>query len=237
MDRYEIKAQVYPAVTSMIVPGVFIAYVLHDYLNVFNVFSAAPSILMKYSISILFFGAIGFFSRSIFRITSKYIFQLPFVKADESFMPTTNYLLLKDSFFSKEKKLRIYEKIHKKYNIDLSPASTSKKKEIDIRKKIAEAVSCIRNDFREHKGNKQIVENYNIQVGFFRNYLGGAFYACIMIAAIILLNGCLSLTNEWVSSVIAISVQLVLIVVSIIGLKLSAKEYAKSLIDYFDSQM
>lgn len=237
MDRYEKRARIYPAVVSLLCPGIFMAIIFHDYLPDFNASVGKLSILASCSISALVFGSVGFFMRSVFRVTSKYLFQLPFVKLDETFMPTTNLLLWKDSFYSKEKKQRIYDKIRMKYGIDLLPETVKRMKELDTRKKIAEAVSCIRIDFRRSEGDKRIVENCNIQIGMFRNYLGGAVYACMLITATIVLNGIFSFTGEWVSSVVVIVIQLLFIALSIIGLKMSAKEYAKNLIDYFDTSM
>ena len=71
----------------------------------------------------------------------------------------------------------------------------------------------------------------------YRNFLGGSIYSCLLIAGTILMNAFYSFTNEWISSILVIVVQVFLIAASIIALKIAASDYAKYLIDYFDTHM
>ena len=103
-------------------------------------------------------------------------------------MPTTNYLLWNDSFYNQEKKTRIYAKIRQKYTIHINPSKFKKSEESEIRKKIADAVASIRKEYMDLPKDKRIIDDYNIQVGFFRNYLGGAIFSFVLIFILVLLN-------------------------------------------------
>ena len=227
MDKYERKARIYPAIVAMVIPGIFIAWVFRDVLPIIKELQGGVFYLLEgIIVPALIFSAFGYFMRNLFRSTSKLIFQIPFFKEDESYMPTTNYLLWDNEFFSKEKKKRIYSKILNKYGVNIPIGHVKKKDDPAVRKKIAEAVRLIR-----------VVLDYNIQFGMYRNFLGGSIYSCLLIAGTILMNAFYSFTNEWVSSVIAIVVQVLFIAASIISLKHAASDYAKYLIDYFDKNM
>lgn len=238
MDKYELRAIVFPAVVAMVIPGIFIAWVFQDYLWIIKDLKRGLAIVLEGVLTpAILFGAVGFFFRNLFRSTSKFVFQFPFFKDDESFMPTTNYLFWNDNHYTEERKKRIYAKIFDKYHISLPLGKVKKKDELVVRKRIAETVCLIRRDFKEGNNKDSIVLDYNIQFGMFRNYLGGAFYACCMIIVAVVLNAVYSFTDEWISSVLVIVVQTFLIATSIISLKVNANDYAKQLIDYFEQHM
>lgn len=238
MDKYERKARIYPAIVAMVIPGIFIAWVFRDVLPIIKELQGGVFYLLEgIIVPALIFSAFGYFMRNLFRSTSKLIFQIPFFKEDESYMPTTNYLLWDNEFFSKEKKKRIYSKILNKYGVNIPIGHVKKKDDPAVRKKIAEAVRLIRVDFRKKGNNDSIVLDYNIQFGMYRNFLGGSIYSCLLIAGTILMNAFYSFTNEWISSILVIVVQVFLIAASIIALKIAASDYAKYLIDYFDTHM
>lgn len=238
MDVYERKARVYPAIASMAIPALFAIYLfwldLKDVQDVKEMFF----LVLKGIISSAIAGsAMGFFFRSLFRCISKALFQFPFVKRNEMYMPTTNYLLWNDSFYNQEKKTRIYAKIRQKYTIHINPSKFKKSEESEIRKKIADAVASIRKEYMDLPKDKRIIDDYNIQVGFFRNYLGGAIFSFVLIFILVLLNLFYSFRQEYYSSIIAILLQTLFFTLSVLALKSYAKDYAKNLIDFFDTNM
>lgn len=238
MDVYERKARVYPAIASMAIPTLFAMYSFWpDLKDVHDVKEIIFFVFKGIFPPALVFGAIGFFFRSLFRWISKQLFQFPFVKRNEMYMPTTNYLLWNDSFYGQEKKIRIYTKIKQKYNIHIKPSKFKKSEELDIRKKIADAVASIRKEYKDLQKDKRIVDDYNIQVGFFRNYLGGAIFSFILIFILTALNLFFSFSQEYYSSIIAILSQTLFFALSVLALKSYAKDYAKNLIDFFDTNM
>lgn len=238
MDVYERKARVYPAIVSMVIPTFFAIYLFwSDLKDVQNVKEIIFFILKGIISPALGFGAMGFFFRNLFRWISKQLFQFPFVKRNEMYMPTTNYLLWNDPFYDQEKKTRIYTKLRQKYNIHINPSKFKKSEELDIRKKIAGAVASIRKEYMDFPKDKRIVDDYNIQVGFFRNYLGGAIFSFILIFILTALNLFFSFSQEYYSSIIAILSQTLFFALSVLALKSYAKDYAKNLIDFFDTNM
>ena len=238
MDKYERNARFFPAIVAMVIPGLFMTWVFRDKLPFIKEAEGWFFYLLEGFVApALLFSAFGYFLRSLFRSTSKLIFQIPFFRDDEVNMPTTDYLFWNNDFCTEEKKERIYSKILGKYEINIPIGHVKKKDELAVRKKIAEAVRLIRVDFRKEGNNDSIVQDYNIQFGMYRNFLGGSVYSCLLIAGTILMNALYSFTNEWVSSVIAIVVQVLLIAASIVSLKHAASDYAKYLIDYFDNHM
>lgn len=238
MDKYERRARVYPAIAAMVIPGVFAMWVFQDQLTFIKEAEGWFFHLLEgIVVPALIFSAVGYVLRSVFRSTSKFIFQNPLFKENEIYMPTTNYLFWNDDFFSEEKKERIYSKILDKYQVNIPKGNVKKRDERSVRKIIAEAVEKIRVDFREKGNNDSIVLDYNIQYGMYRNLFGGLVWSCLFIAIIIFMNAFYSFTNEWISSVIVIIMQLFVMEISLVMINLSASEYAKSLINYFDQHM
>ncbi|MDQ1771399.1 hypothetical protein GQR60_12625 [Labilibaculum sp. A4] len=109
------------------------------------------------------------------RFAAKEIFQRFFFK-DEIKMPTTNYLLHSDSFFSKDIKRRLYLKVFNDFKITLADEDSENQNELEARKTIITAVSQIRNTTRENK----LLLQHNIEYGFMRNLVGGAAVAGII---------------------------------------------------------
>jgi hypothetical protein len=108
------------------------------------------------------------------RFLSKEIFQRWFFK-DELEMPTTNYLLLKDVFFTPQSKRMIREKIHQTFGVELYDEDQEKANEVHARKQICLAVSQIRTFLKEN----EMLLRHNIEYGFFRNLLGGCVLSVI----------------------------------------------------------
>ncbi len=108
------------------------------------------------------------------RFLSKEIFQRWYFK-DELEMPTTNFILWNDKFFTSETKTLIREKIKNDFAIELYNEEQEKINELNARKQICLAVSQIREVLR---GNAMLLR-HNIEYGFFRNGLGGCVLAIL----------------------------------------------------------
>ena len=115
------------------------------------------------------------------RFVSKEIFQRYFFKEDVE-MPTTNYLLWNNVFFTIDTKKAIREKINTSFNITLADAQDEAQDELRARNLIVHAVSQIKNKLRDNP----ILFQHNIEYGFIRNLLGGSLIAVIFSIAIYL---------------------------------------------------
>lgn len=88
-------------------------------------------------------------------------------------LPTTNYLLHLDSFYSADFTKKIHQKIFDDFNINIPSAKKEISDEIESRKKITEAVNLIR--MKVSAGN--LVHQHNVEYGFIRNMIGGSAIA------------------------------------------------------------
>ena len=237
-DVYDIKAKLFPSIASLFVPAILYGYIFSSYLNAASeikdlFFSLLEGILP----SALLFSALGFFLQSVNQIISKYLFQAPFFGKDGAYLPTTNNLYWNNLFYSSQKKTKIYTKIQSKYGISIQAKKVNKSAEANVRKDIVDAVNAIRNDYRKNKHNDIIIDNYNIQFGFSRNFLGGSIISASLIILLILLNMSFEFTTESAPFVIAIVFFTFFEAAAILMLDKSSKEYADSLLSYFETQM
>lgn len=167
-DKYFLRARLWPTVlTSIPVMAIywyFIKPTLGTQLN------EIPYLPLLSNVS--FSAAIVFLLIQINRFLAKEIFQSFYFK-DEQEMPTTNYLLWKDNFFTPQAKKLIRDKIKESFSIELCDEALEKSDESNARKQICLAVSQIRELIR---GNEMLLR-HNIEYGFFRNFLGGCVVA------------------------------------------------------------
>ena len=171
LNKYYIRARLFPTVLTA-PPAIaffinFIAPLYHE--NLSNVFTTLPTITTA-----TFSAAIVFLLIQLNRLCAKEIFQSKFFQ-DELRMPTTNHLVWKDDYYDKEIKRKIRLKIRDKYNITLLSDEDELADETKGRKLITTAVSQIRNSLTDNP----MLQQHNIEYGFFRNLIGGSLLAFI----------------------------------------------------------
>lgn len=172
INNYYFKARLFPTVLTSIPTIIlykkFVSSLYHDKLE--NIFSVLPTVT-----DIILSSAIVFLLVQINRFVSKEIFQRIYFK-DEINMPTTNLLLKSNNELEISIKKKIEEKIKTKFDIVLLSSIEESSNELRAKKLITTVVSQIRNSLRENS----LLLQHNIEYGFFRNLIGGAFVALII---------------------------------------------------------
>jgi uncharacterized integral membrane protein len=225
IDRYYFKARLLPTVLTAI-PAIYfyhalIAPLFHENLN--KIFSTLPTITTA-----TFSAAIVFLLIGINRLCSKEIFQ-KFYFQDDASMPTTNYLLWNDTQCEKEIKRKIRTKIKDKFDITLLSPEDETTEEVAARKKIAAAVSQIRNSLR---GNMMLAR-HNEDYGFFRNMAGGCLIAIIFSVLILILAFAYQNQQQKSIALAFIIGYGLLLVIGLIAIKRYGFYYSKILYEQF----
>lgn len=229
MNKYVRIARVYPALVGMIIPWIIIVWSLGDYLP-----KVQANITMLFSYlgvglsSAMILGAIGYALREAFRSVSKWLFQFPFFKEDETQMPTTEMLLWKNRSISAELHKNIIKKCYSMFHIRLLSEEKEQEDEREARITIVNAVQHMREATRSNK----ILLQYNYEFGFCRNYLGAALFDVVFVIISLIVNNKIALMPQ-----IAIWILGGILVFSILlamwSLKYRAKAYARSLFTAF----
>lgn len=171
LNKYYIRARLFPTILTappaIVFFNNFIAPLYNE--NLANVFTTLPTIT-----NATFSAAIIFLLIQLNRLCAKELFQSRFFE-DELRMPTTNRLIWKDDYFDKEIKRKIRLKIRDKYNIELLSAEDEQADEVKGRKLITTAISQVRNSLI----TDPMLQQHNIEYGFFRNLIGGSLIAFI----------------------------------------------------------
>lgn len=170
-DKYNRTARIFPSVIILIPFLLFTIYCDIDYLK--NVFDNLVKVRIIGGITI----SIGllYLLIQVNRFFGKFIFEKSMFK-NELEMPTTNFLLFKDSEFSKEYKAKIRKQIKADFEIELSNESEEYKDSENARKRIVEAVGLVRQKMR----NGRLLLQHNIEYGFARNLIGGSIIGVVM---------------------------------------------------------
>lgn len=232
MDKYTKVARVYPGLVGMIIPWLIVVWSLWDNLpsiqaNITKVFSYLGIFLS----SALVFGAIGYAMREAIRSTSKWIFQFPIFKEDETKMPTTEMLLWKNHMISKEMHKNIIDEVKCRFNIQLPTEEIESEDEQEARLTIVNAVQHMRDITR----NNSILLQYNYEFGFCRNYLGACIYSILFIIISLIINSHLKYIPHWGILILGL-IQIFAMLIACISLKYRAKAYARSLFSTFLTQ-
>lgn len=170
LDKYDMKARIFPAFISMLPVFVFVHFFLEPKIASFIDYVFGIKI-----IGYLTFGyVLTFLFAHICRLISK-IYQNIYFK-DELFMPTTNYMLYSDKHYSEDFKNEIRQKIDNDFNIKLLSKREELMNETEARKKIVEAMSQIR--LKVKSGT--LLLKHNIEYGFWRNLIGGSTVAVLI---------------------------------------------------------
>lgn len=172
--------------------------------------------------------AVGYFVRELFRETSKWLFQYPLFKMDETEMPTTKMLLWENEVISPAYHKVIADKVDATFGIKLPTQEEERTNPNMSKKAIAEAVCHIRQNCRDN----EILMQYNIEFGFCRNYVGASVWSILLITGISIINlfcGWLS----WWTLMVALIIQTLLMMVCYLILKARGWIYAKYLFATF----
>jgi hypothetical protein len=180
MNKYYLQARLFPTVLTSIPLFVLVNEIIIKFYGsrLQEILSILPH-LTSFSIT----AALVFLFIQINRILSKQIFQRLYFK-DELNMPTTTRLLMKDDQIEASIKNILHNKIYDKYEIRLMTLVEEQGDELNARKKIAFAVSQMRNSLRD---NKMLLQ-HNIEFGFMRNLIGGCVPAIFFSVIIVLFS-------------------------------------------------
>lgn len=229
MNKYTRIARVYPSLVGMIIPWIIIVWSLGDYLfklqENFGRFFSYIGMAMS---SALILGAIGYSLRETFRSVSKWIFQFPFFKEDETKMPTTEMLLWKNKSISKEYHNNIAKKCYSMFHIRLLSEEKEFLDEREARLTIVNAVQQMREVTRDNK----ILLQYNYEFGFCRNYLGVVVFDILFIIIMLIINSCWNLMPQIVIWILG-GIVIISALIALCSLKYRAKAYARSLFSSF----
>jgi hypothetical protein len=180
IDKYYIRATLFPTVLTgipmLLFFNIFIAPIYAEPLK--NVFEMLPMVT-----SATFSAAILFLLTQLNRLCAKELFQR-WIFEDELSMPSTNHLLYSDRLIECSIKERTRAKIHEHFGIELLSRDEEKSDEVRARKRIAAAVSQIRNVLR---GNAMLLR-FNTDYGFFRNLVGGSLLAAFIAILILVFS-------------------------------------------------
>ena len=168
LDRYELRAQYFPAILASI-PAFIIIFALKK-TSWFSVPHSGVSLAVMENLGLSIVGY--FFLMQLQRFLAKYCLEKKLF-GDTKKLPTTQILLFHDGVFSREMKLKIRKKILIDFNIDLPDEEMEKVDKQETVRLINEAVALIRTKVK----NGRHCINYNIQYGFFRNLIAGFFFA------------------------------------------------------------
>lgn len=218
---YEKRARLYPVIITMVLPIYILCFFA---LTMDNAISLCQRIIFSLFPTGAILAAFTYFLKNVVRSVSKWVFQFRFYKKDDSFMPTTDLLLWKNSEFTDDYKKRIREKIKCKWNCSLCNKKEEGLNEMEARKKIAQIMPQIRDLTRDD----EILFNYNCYYGSVRNFVGG----CLIAILFLLIIGGVNLFYTKISYIyllIMIFINALPIIFSKIILNYLGYEYAKRL--------
>lgn len=174
MDRYYLQARLIPALLTAIPAVIFFHAIFNPKLEMLF-----PGLdLLTEGTSLSFSVALIFLWVQLSKLTGRSVFQR-LIFSDELQMPTTNFLLYTDTFFTPETKRAIRKKIEDYFQLRLYNYRQERQQEINARKQICLAVSQIREQLRENK----MLLRHNIDYGFFKSLISGSMLACFLCLA------------------------------------------------------
>lgn len=229
MDKYIRVARVYPAVLGMLPTCILLAMCMREWFPQYQaLIGNLQWVLYLIGGTALVSMAVGYLVSEVFKETSKWLFQYPMFKQDETEMPTTKMLLWQNTAISPAYHKEIAAKVKTTFGIKL-PTKEDEQADLNMAKKtIADAVCQIRQNCR----GDEILRQYNIEFGFCRNYLGASVWSILFILGIGVTNifyGWL----PWWTIVVAIVLQVLLMAGSYMLLEVRGWAYAKYLFATF----
>lgn len=229
MDKYIRISRVYPALLGMLPTCILLAMCMGEWFPQYQAMLGNVNwVLCMIGGTALVSLAVGYLVMEIFKETSKWLFQYPLFKKDETEMPTTKMLLWQNAKISPAYHKEIASKVKETFNIKL-PSEVEEQKDLYMAKKtIVEVVSQIRKNCR----GDEILRQYNMEFGFCRNYLGASVWSVILIIGMGIANifyGWL----PWCALVVSLVLQVLLMVGSYLLLEARSWTYAKYLFATF----
>ncbi len=168
LDQYTIIARIFPAIVSSISFFVLYYFLLREQIGSFLSELLSIQWISDITISV----ALIFLLVQLSRFISKELYEKK-IFCDGLGLPTSNYLLHLDSFYSPDYTKKIHQKIYNDFNINIPSPKKELSNEIESRKIIAESVSLV----RAKVGVGNLVQQHNIEYGFVRNIVGGSVIA------------------------------------------------------------
>ena len=229
MDKYTRVARVYPAILGMLPTCIFLAMCIGVWFPQYQALACNVKwILCLIGGTALVSMAVGYLVSEIFKETSKWLFQYPMFKKDETEMPTTKILLWDNTAISPEYHKEIAAKVKDTFGIKLPSPKEEQADPEKAKKKIADVVYQIRQNCR----GDEILRQYNMEFGFCRNYLGAGVWSILLIIGIGIANffcGWL----QWGALVAALAFQVIMMVGCYLLLETRGWTYAKYLFATF----
>lgn len=173
-DRYYLQARIVPALLTIIPSLILFHSLLGPKLGA--LFSGIEVLTKGTGVSLSI--ALLFLWVQLSKLTGRIIFQR-LIFQEELRMPTTNYLLQTNSYFTPETKRQIRIKIEICFQLHLYDYRKEQQQELNARKQICLAVSQI----REHLRNNKMLLRHGIDYGFFKNLISGSLLAGIFCLA------------------------------------------------------
>ena len=165
-NQYNLQARFFPTIICAIPILLFQYFFLSEEISTFIAFLGNLKFVGDFTISTV----ILYFVSQINRFFSKTFFE-----KEEIYMPTTDFLLISNSEYSNEYKVKIYEKLEKDFGLKLPIEKEQKENEIYSRKRISEIMSLA----RKKVGSGKLLLQHNIEYGFWRNLIGGTIFAVL----------------------------------------------------------
>ena len=222
----------YSAWTALMVPCILTVWVslnlLTDMLDTLHTILKGLSIIVS---SVVIYAAIGFYIRELFRSTSKFIFQFPLFKEDETKMPTTEFLMWKNKQISRSQKEQVRSKLWSQYNYVMLDEQNEFADDSEARRNIVGAVGLMKEATR---GNKMLLQ-CNYRYGYQRNLLGGLVWSFLLVLMFIIINFVCEFPY---ASACCIALTLILLqgFMAFYFMKYAARNYARTLIITFISK-
>lgn len=225
MDEYTKYARVYSSISGMFLPFVMTVFIGWEYIPfTSSIIGKIVSIIGLFISSAVLYAAWGYALREMFRSISKWLFQFPLFKEDETEMPTTQMLLWRNHEMSKEHHRNISDKISEKFGIHLYSEKDEAKDLKEAKHLIVDAVRNIRQVTRKDP----ILLQYNYEFGFCRNYLGASVVAMLLLIIGGILSIVLKLLPIWFI-LLTWLLQILLSLIAFISLRYRGRAYARQL--------
>ncbi|WP_270533141.1 hypothetical protein [Segatella copri] len=229
MNEYERHAYLYSAWTALLVPYFLTALIVKSQFP--QLINTVMLIGSTFASIAIIYAAIGFYIREVFRSTSKFLFQFPLFKEDETKMPTTEFLLWRNKILSHEQITKVHSIMLEKYGYAMLDEEHEATDEHEARLNIIGAVGIMR---KATRGDKILLQ-CNYRYGFQRNMLGGVVWSFLAIFLFMIISSINSLPF-----VCPCLIGLILIlaqgIFAFVSMKYTARNYARTLINTFVSQ-
>lgn len=225
LDKYDIFARLFPAILSSVPFFILHYFLLSPALGEFW----GDLLTLKFISDITLVVVLLFLMMQMNRIISKLVFENLMYK-DGLSMPTTNFLLHFDKYFSPKYTSQIHTRIKADFGIEIPTKHSESKNEELSRKMISEAVSQI----RKKVGKGLLVGQHNLEYGFIRNFCGGNILSLLVSILNSIIFG--FIYQNQIAFQISLTCLFIYLILSILSKKMIdviGKSYAKVLIQEY----